>query len=91
MRDGSILEESNADEGSMMDEGLESVDGDDIEIDAGFVDLWEHSGCKGCKEFFSGRWRLLLTFTRLCDDTDQEDADVSNVYLVDIELSHIDV
>ncbi len=89
-REGS-MQESSTDEGNIIDSGLESVDGDDIEIEAGFVDLWEHSGCKGCKEFFSGRWRLRLTFTRLCDDTGQEDADVSNVYLVDIELSYVDV
>lgn len=85
------MQESSADEGSVVDNDLKSMDGEDIEIEAGFVDLWEHSGCKGCKEFFSGRWRLLLTFTRLCDDAGQEDADVSNVYLVDIELSYIDV
>lgn len=84
-------QESSTDESSMMDNGPEPVGGEDIEIEAGFVDLWEHSGCKGCKEFFSGRWRLLLSFTRLCDDAGQGDADVSNVYLVDIDLSCVDV
>ncbi|KAI0822177.1 hypothetical protein BC628DRAFT_1391414 [Trametes gibbosa] len=62
---------------------------EDIEVEAGYVDLWEHSGCKGCKEFFTGRWRLLLTFTRLCDSSGQDIVfdEVCNVYLVDIDVS----
>ncbi|EIW62502.1 HET-domain-containing protein [Trametes versicolor FP-101664 SS1] len=91
MGDRGMQKSGTAGEGGLPDNGPESANGGAIEIEAGFVDLWEHSGCKGCKEFSSGRWRLLLTFTRLCDDVGQEDADVKNVYLVDIDLSNVDV
>ncbi|KAI0366494.1 HET-domain-containing protein, partial [Pilatotrama ljubarskyi] len=78
--------------GSVLDSGLtpsehDVTDDGDIEVEAGYVDLWQHSGCRGCKEFFSGRWRLLLTFTRLVDSAVlQQGHDIANVYLVDIQI-----
>ncbi|KAI0631658.1 HET-domain-containing protein [Trametes polyzona] len=88
-RSSGILDEENFASGSS---GVPSLaDGeDDIELEAGFVDLWEHSGRKGSKEFFSGSWRFLLTFTRLCDTPGADDAGMRNVYLVDINPSPIE-
>ncbi|KAI0631646.1 hypothetical protein C8Q77DRAFT_1128074 [Trametes polyzona] len=68
------------------------ADEEDVNVRAGFVDLWKHSGRQGRKEFSNGVWRFLITFTRLfnSDIHDAASPRTNNSYLVDIILSHSD-
>ena len=57
----------------------------------GFVERWERSGQKGCKEFADAQWQFTLAFTRMCGDSDVADSpeagpEVCHIYLVDIDI-----
>ncbi|KAI0654336.1 heterokaryon incompatibility protein-domain-containing protein [Cubamyces menziesii] len=58
----------------------------------GFVERWERSGQKGCKEFADAQWQFKLAFTRMCGDSDVADSletgpEVCHIYLVDIDIT----
>ncbi|KAI0641785.1 HET-domain-containing protein [Trametes meyenii] len=85
--------ESDASESSTEDsESITSADNysmlSEFELQDGFVDLWERGGCRGCREFSVGRWRIIVKLTRLCETGSDQDSDTTlcNVYVVDVEL-----
>ncbi|KAI9059414.1 HET-domain-containing protein [Trametes sanguinea] len=64
--------------------------GANIQGEDGFVDLWEHSGRQGSKEFVENWWRLRLTFTPMGEYM-QGASRFCRVYLVDVDLGFADV
>ncbi|KAI0776921.1 hypothetical protein BD413DRAFT_610504 [Trametes elegans] len=70
-----------------------STDTDERDADD-FVDFWLYGGHKGRKVFFDGRWRIVLTFSRLIELSDaarKADMDLCDVYVVDIRVNGNDM